>query len=138
MTMQKGRDLAVKIGDGADVEIFETLGVARATSLTVNNNAIDITTLNSNGFKELQADGGVQFLSIQLDGIFKDSNAEELLREAALNRVAKNYQFIFPNGDYIASAFVVDSYQRQGSYSGLELFSLKLSSTAAYSFTKGV
>lgn len=137
MVMQKAKDIVLKVGDGSDPEVFNTIGAARATSFTVNNNVVDITSLNSNGFKELQANGAVQSISIQLDGIFKDSSAEEEVRTAAFNGSLKNYQFQFANGDYIESSFAVVSYLRQGSYNGLELFTLRLESSGQYSFTKG-
>jgi len=124
--MQKGRDLLLKVGDGGTTEVFTTLGAARATTVSIENNPVDITSLNSKGFQELQIKGGVQEIEISVEGIFKDSAAEEILRAAAFNRSVKNYQLIFPNGEMIEGAFVISQYQREGSYNGLEVFSLKL------------
>jgi len=124
--MQKGKDLLLKVGDGGTSEIFTTLGAARATTVSIENNPVDITSLNSKGFQELQVKGGVQSIEIHVEGIFKDSAAEEALRAAAFNRSVKNYQLIFPNGEMIEGAFVISQYQREGSHNGLEVFSLKL------------
>ena len=126
MSGQKGRDLLLKIGNGASPEVFTTLGAARTLALSVNNNPVDITALNSNGLQELQADGGVQNLTLNLEGLFKDAAAEEALRLAAFNRSSKNYQLIFPNGHILSGAFIVSSYHREGSYDGLETFTAVL------------
>jgi len=124
MSSQKGRDLLLKIGDGASPEVFTTIGAARTLAITINNNPIDITSLNSNGFQDMQADGGVQNLEINLDGLFKDAVAEETLRLSAFNRSVKNYQLIFPNGSMLSGSFIISQYQREGSYDGLETFSI--------------
>jgi len=137
MVMQKGRDLALKIGNGEMEEEFTLIAAAKAISLSINNNVIDISSLNSNGFQELQSNGGMQSTVIQMEGIFKDSASEEILREVAFKRHNRNYQFIFANGDSIKGAFVVNNYKRQGSYNGLETFSLQLLSSGEYAFTKG-
>jgi len=137
MVMQKGRDFILRVEDESVDDSFLILGAARTVSFSVNNNPIDITSLNSNGFKELQSLGGVYSLSVKLDGIFKDSNAEELIRGASIARCIKNYQFVFPNGDYIESSFAITLYQRQGTYNGLETFSLNLESSGEYEFYKG-
>lgn len=126
MTMKKGKDLLLKAGDGGAPESFITLGAARTTSVLIENNPVDITSLNSKGFQELQVKGGIQNLEISVEGIFKDGEAEDLLRSAAFNRELKNYQLIFPNGEVVEGVFLISQYQREGSYNGLEMFSLKL------------
>ncbi len=138
MSSQKGRDLLLKIGDGSNPEAFATIGAARIASVNINNNPIDITAMNSNGLQALQADAGIQFLDIALDGLFKDSVAEELLRASAFNRSLKNYELVFPNGSKITGAFVVTSYKRDGVYDGLESFSVRLLRSGISSFTAGV
>jgi len=137
MTMQKGRDLLIKVSGGTEVASYITVAAARTTSFSINNNAFDITSMNSNGFQELQAEGGVQSLEIKLDGIFKDSASEEIIRQTAFLRDIRSYQLCFPNNDTIKSNFVVASYKREGTYNGLETFSLALKSSGSYEFNKG-
>ena len=134
MPSQKGRDLLLKIGDGADPEVFTTIGAARAVSIIINNHPVDITALNSNGLQELQAGAGVQSLEINLNGLFKDEAAEEFLRLSAFNCSVKNYQLIFPNADMLSGSFIVEEYHRVGSYDGLEAFSVKLLRTGSSTF----
>ncbi len=137
MSLQKGRDLLLKIGDGGSPEIFTTIGAARTASISLNNAPADGTTMDSGGIQHFIADAGVQSLRIALDGLFKDSAAEELLRAAAFDRSVKNYALFFPNGDNYQAAFVIDAYARSGSAEGLEAFSLTLLRSGNGSFTPG-
>jgi len=47
MSEQKGKDLLVKIGDGATPESFTTIAGLRATTLAFNAQSIDITSNDS-------------------------------------------------------------------------------------------
>ncbi len=137
MPSQNGRDLLLKIGDGGSPETFTTIGAARTVEMNINNQPADFTSMDSNGFEVLQADAGVQSLEIALQGLFKDSAAEETLRAAAFNRTANNYQLLFPNGSLYAASFIVSDYKRSGSYDGLESFSLTLRRSGGGAFTGG-
>lgn len=135
MPSHKGRDFLFKIGDGEESESFATLGAARIVSLSIDNQPLDATAMDSDGMQQLDADGGVQSMVVRLDGLFKDSAAEALLRTAAFDRSAANYRMIFPNGDQYNAAFVVESYTRGGSYDGLESFTATLRRSGAGSYT---
>jgi len=136
MPSQNGRDLLLKIGDGMEEESFTTLGAARLTSLALNNQPVDSTSMSSNGWQEWTADAGIQSMQIRLEGLFKDSAAEETLRSKAFARTPCQFQLVFPNGDLYEATFVVESYNRAGSYDGLESFSAQLLRSGAGSFTK--
>ncbi len=137
MPGQRGRDLLLKIGDGGNPEVFTTLGAVRAVEMTLDNQLVDNTAMDGNGFQSVQAEAGLQALELTLEGLFKDAAAEETLRAAAFSRAAKNYQLLFPNGDMLAAAFVVGGYRRGGSFDGLESFSVTLARTGSGSFTPG-
>lgn len=126
MPSQNGRDLLLKIGDSGSPETFTTIGAARTVEMTLDNHPADATPMNSSGMAVLQADAGVQSLEIVLQGLFKDSAAEETLRTAAFSRTANNYQLLFPNGATYAARFVIGDYRRGGSYDGLESFAVTL------------
>lgn len=135
MPSQKGRDLLLKIGDGAEDEHFTAIGAARTAAMTVNNQSVDATTMADGGVQALAAAAGVQSLTLRLDGLFKDSAAEDLLRAAAFDRVLRHYRLQFPNGDYYTAAFAVENYGRGGSHDGLETFSVTLVRSGAGDFT---
>ncbi len=137
MPSQKGRDLLLKTGDGADPEVFTTIGAARAVSMVINNHFIDATAMDSDGFQVLQSDAGLQTMQLRLEGLFKDASAEEALRAAAFGRTSGNYQLAFPNGDVYTAAFAIEGYARGGSHDGLETFTAALQRNGAGVFTKG-
>ncbi|MDE2337568.1 MAG: hypothetical protein KGL10_09680 [Alphaproteobacteria bacterium] len=137
MPSQNGRDLILKIGDGASPENFTTIGAARTVEMAVSNLPADVTPLGGGGVAALQADGGVQALEITLAGLFKDSAAEESLRAAALGRTLDDYQLCFPNGAIYAASFAVTSYKRGGAYDALEDFTVTLARSGAGTFTAG-
>lgn len=135
MASQKGRDFLIKIGDGGTPESFTVLGAARTGKMTVNNNPVDDTAMDSNGVQSLAGDAGVQSMEISVDGLFKDAAAEESLRQAAFSGAAGAYQLIFPNGDIYQADFVIRDYTRGGSYDGLESFSATLVRSGAGEYT---
>lgn len=135
MPSHKGRDLLLKIGDGGEDETFTALGAARTAAMTLNNQSADATTMADGGIQVLNAAAGLQSLSIRLEGIFKDSAAEETLRTVAFERTARHFLLQFPNGDRYTAPFVVESYARSGNHDGLEGFSVTLSRSGAGVFT---
>jgi TP901-1 family phage major tail protein len=138
MAAGKGRDLLLKIGDGASpTEAFATIGAIRTNAVSVNNNPVDSTTMDDNGIQSFVADAGVQSLTISGDGVFKDAIAEETLRAQAFARTKKNYELLFPNGDKYAAGFVVQDYSRTGSHDGVETFSVTLVRSGSGTFTAG-
>ena len=137
MPSQNGRDLLLKIGAGGAPESFAALGAARTTSMSINNRPADATTMDACGIQKLIAAAGVQDMQVRLDGLFKDAAAEELLRAAAFNRTAHNYELCFPNGGKYAGCFVISEYARGGSYDGLESFSVTLLRSGAGTYTGG-
>ena len=138
MPSQKGRDFLLKIGDGASpTESFATIGAARTNALSINNNPVDATSMADGGVASMLADGGTQTMQISIDGLFKDSPAEETLRSTAFARVQKNFQLAFPNGDLYQAAFVIAEYSRSGAHDGLESFSATLIRSGSGTFTPG-
>ena len=80
MAAQKGRALLMKIGDGASPEVFTTIGGMRSTSITLNDEAVDITNKDStNDARVLLAQGGIKSASVSGNGVFTDSASETTL-----------------------------------------------------------
>lgn len=135
MASQKGRDFLIKISDGSTPPNFEVLGAARTNKMTINNNPVDDTAMDSQGIQSLAGDAGVQTMDISIDGLFKDAAAEALLRSTAFAGTACDYQLVFPNGDIYQAPFVIRDYSRGGSYDGLESFSATLGRAGNGDFT---
>ncbi len=137
MPSMKGRDLLLKVGNGGTPEVFTTVGAARTLSMTIDNRAVDVTAMDAGGLQALNAQAGLQGMQVVLQGLFKDSASEEMLRAAAFSRAVGNYELVFPNADKYAAAFVVENYTRSGAHDGLETFTVTLRRSGGGTFTAG-
>jgi TP901-1 family phage major tail protein len=120
-----------------------TVGGLRSTSMTINGEAVDITTKDSNAFissgndkaRDLLQGGGVRSMSITASGVFTDSSTENLVRGFAFDGAIQNYDLIFSDGSKIAGAFLITSYERAGEFNGEETYSLTLESSNTITYT---
>ncbi|HEY4124729.1 MAG TPA: phage major tail protein, TP901-1 family [Rhizomicrobium sp.] len=135
MSAQKGKDLLIKIGDGADPEIFATVAGLRATTLAFNAQTVDITNADSvNMWREL-LDAGVKSATLSGSGVFKDAASDEALRAAFFNQTLPNFQIAIPNFGTVTGPFKITSLQYDGPYDGEVKISLSLASAGALTFT---
>jgi TP901-1 family phage major tail protein len=136
MTAQKGKDLLIKIGDGADPESFTTVAGLRATTLAFNAQAIDVTNADSaEQWRELLAGGGVKSASISGSGVFKDAASDAALRTAFFNQAVPNWSVVIPSFGTITGPFKITSLSYEGPYDGELKLALSLASAGALSFT---
>ena len=120
-----------------------TVGGLRSTSMTINGEAVDITTKDSNAFissgndkaRDLLQGGGVRSMSITASGVFTDSSTENLVRGFAFDGAIQNYDLIFSDGSKISGAFLITSYERAGEFNGEETYSVTLESSNTITYT---
>ena len=120
-----------------------TVGGLRSTSMTINGEAVDITTKDSNAFitsgndkaRDLLQGGGVRSMSITASGVFTDSSTENNIRGFAFDGAIQNYDIIFSDGSKISGAFLITSYERAGEFNGEETYSLTLESSNTITYT---
>jgi len=135
MAANSGNDFVLKVGDGATIEAFTTLAGMTSTGMTINNNAVDVTTKDSSHARTLLSNGGVKSMSITASGVFTDAAVEETLRSYATANTTNNYEIVFGNGDKYAGAFLITSYGRTGDTDAAETFDVSLESSGALTFT---
>jgi TP901-1 family phage major tail protein len=136
MSAQKGKDLLIKIGDGADPENFTTVAGLRATTLAFNAQAIDVTNADSaDQWRELLAGGGVKSATISGSGIFKDAASDTALRTAFFNQTLSNWTIVIPGFGTVTGPFKVTSLSYEGPYDGELKLALSLTSAGALTFT---
>lgn len=135
MAAQKGSALLLKIGDGGSPETFATVGGLRSTSISMNDEAVDVTTKDSNNVRELLANGGVQTVSISGSGVFTDAASETSLKDAYGASSFSTFQVIVPDFGTYEGAFMVASLEYAGEYNGEMTYSVTLESSGAVSFT---
>ena len=120
-----------------------TMGGLRSTSMTINGEAVDITTKDSNAFissgndkaRDLLQGGGVRSMSITASGVFTDSSTENIMRGFAFDGAIQNYDLVFSDGSKISGAFLVTSYERAGEFNGEETYSVTLESSNTITYT---
>ena len=120
-----------------------TVGGLRSTSMTINGEAVDITTKDSNAFissgndkaRDLLQGGGVRSMTLSASGLFTDSSTENLVRGFAFDGAIQNYDLVFSDGSKISGAFLITSYERAGEFNGEETYSLTLESSNTITYT---
>ena len=136
MSAQKGKDLLIKIGDGASPEVFTTVAGLRATTLAFNAQNVDVTNSDSaDMWRELLAGAGVKSATISGSGVFKDAASDAALRTAFFNQALCNWQIVIPDFGTVSGPFKLASLQYEGPYDGELKLSLSLASAGALNFT---
>ena len=135
MSAQKGRDLLVKIGDGATPENFTTVAGLRATTLAFNAQSVDITSNDSaDMWRELLAGGGAKTATITGSGVFKDAASDAALRGAFFAQALPNLQIVLPSFGVVSGPFKIASLQYEGPFDGEVKITLSLASAGALTF----
>jgi TP901-1 family phage major tail protein len=133
MAAQKGKDLLVKIADGAG---FTTVAGLRSRRLAFNAELVDITHSESvNRWRELLEGAGVKRASIAGRGIFKDQGTDALIRQAFFDGAVKTYQIVIPDFGTIEGPFQITSLDFAGEHNGEVTYELALESAGALTFT---
>ena len=57
MSAEKGSAFLLKVGDGAEPPVYATVAGLRTTQLSVNGEAVNVTTKESGGWRELLSGG---------------------------------------------------------------------------------
>ena len=120
-----------------------TIGGLRSTSMTINGEAVDITSKDSNAFissgndkaRDLLQGGGVGSMTISASGVFTDSSTENILRGFAFDGAIQSYDLVFSDGSKISGAFLITSYERAGEFNGEETYSVTLESSNTITYT---
>ena len=143
MAAQKGLDVLMKI----DISGTKTtIGGLRSTSITLNDESVDITNKDSLGTRTLLAGAGVNSLSVSGSGVFTDSAAEVAVRTAfqaqqntsngssAQTAAFEAFQFIIPNLGTYTGNFQITSLEYAGEYNGEATYSMSFESAGYITF----
>jgi len=132
MAAQRGRDLLLKIDAGGG---FVTVAGLRARRLAFNAQTVDATDSGSAGrWRELLADAGVRRATISGGGIFRDAQADELVRAAFFGGGAASWQVAIPDFGIVEGPFQIVSLEYRGAFEGELAFDMTLESAGAISF----
>ena len=133
MATQKGKDLLLKIDDGAG---FSTVAGLRTKTLAFNAQSVDVTHADSAGrWRELLAGAGVKRASLAASGIFKDAASDALVRQKFFDDALCSCQLVIPDFGTVAGAFQIGSLEFAGSHDGELTFEIALESAGEVTFT---
>ncbi|MEP3676933.1 phage major tail protein, TP901-1 family [Sulfitobacter sp.] len=134
MAVQAGKDLLVKVDMSTDGN-FETIAGLRATRISFNAEAVDVTALDSaGGWRELLAGAGVRSAAISGSGVFRDAATDERARQLLFDGLTPNFQVIIPDFGTVQGAFQVTSLEYAGQLNGEATYELSLASAGELQF----
>ena len=128
MAVQKGSAVLMKVGNGGSPETFTTIGGLRDTSISMNQEMIDVTNKDSSNVRTLLADGGVESFTVTGTGIFDDSASIGTVQSDFASSSFTNYQFIVPDFKTFTGAFHVSSIEYSGTYNDSAQYSITFES----------
>jgi TP901-1 family phage major tail protein len=134
MPAQNGRDLLIRVdmlGDGT----FQTIAGLRATRISFNAEAVDVTSLESTGgWRELLSGAGVKTAAISGSGVFKDEGTDERARQIFFDGEIPDFQVIIPGFGTIEGPFQVTALEYAGTHNGEATYELSLASAGVLTF----
>ena len=133
MTAQKGKDLLVKIADGAG---FTTVAGLRTRRVAFNAETVDITHAESaNRWRELLDGAGVKRASVSGRGLFTDAATDASMRQTFFDGTVLNYQIVIPDFGTVQGAFQLSNLEFAGEHNGEVTYDVALESAGELTFT---
>jgi TP901-1 family phage major tail protein len=131
MAAEKGSAFLLKVGDGAAPPAYATIAGMRTTQMSVNGEAVNVTSKDSGAWRELLSGAGVRSVSVAASGIFTGSAAETRLKSNALAGAIDDYELSFESGERMRGRFLVTRLDYAGDYNGERTYALALESSGA-------
>ncbi|HEX8307903.1 MAG TPA: phage tail protein [Allosphingosinicella sp.] len=131
MAAEKGSAFLLKVGNGGSPPVFATVAGMRTTQMSVNGEAVNVTSKDSGGWRELLSGAGVRSVSVAASGIFTGSAAEVRVKTNALAGQVDDYELSFESGERLRGRFLVTRLDYSGDYNGERNYALSLESSGA-------
>lgn len=129
MAAEKGSTFLLKVGDGGSPVAYATVAGLRTTQMSVNGEAVTITSKGSGGWRELLSGAGVRSVSVSGAGVFTGSVAEARVKANALSGVLDDYRLSFESGATMTGRFLVTRLDYAGDFNGERSYTLSLESS---------
>jgi TP901-1 family phage major tail protein len=135
MAGQKGRDVLIKLGNGASPEQFVTVAGLRAKTISLAAKSVDATTADSPAaWRELLSGAGVKSASVSGAGVFKDAESDALMRESFFGQSPRTFKLVIPDFGTLTGPFLVEALDYSGDHDGEAAFAMTLASAGALVF----
>jgi predicted secreted protein len=110
------------------------LAGVREKSLSINGDAVDVTSSDDDGWQKLLSEPGGKSVEISVAGVATD----DVLRAVmfAIDRTG-DVLITYPNGATLAGSFFLASYKETGPYKEATTFDASLKSNGVVTYTPG-
>ena len=136
MAKFKGRELRIKVRVSTGPDVFTVIGGIRTESMTINNETVDVTDKDGNGWRELLEGAGITSMSLKGSGVVSDN---AVFTDHIMAAVMANTHVVLKIesglGDVWQGEFAVPSAERAGEYNKEETFSITLESAGTITYT---
>jgi TP901-1 family phage major tail protein len=132
--VQSGKDLLIKV-DLTGSGTFQTMAGLRATRISLNAETVEVTSLESAGWRELLAGAGVKSASVTGSGVFRDQATDARAQQIFFNGEVPAFQVIVPSFGVIEGLFQITAVEYSGTYNGEATYDMTLASAGTLTFT---
>lgn len=135
MAGQAGRDVLVKISDGAAPPAFVTVAGLKARTIALAAKAVDATASDSPGaWRELLPGAGLKEATVSGSGVFRDAASDALVRASFFAQDARTWRLVIPDFGTLEGPFQVAALEYGGAHDGEATFSMTLASAGQVGF----
>lgn len=133
MVGQRGRDILLKISDGAGG--FTTLAGVRASRIQLSAGVVDGTSAESaEAWRELVEGAGIKSARVTGRGVFKDAASDARMRAVFFAGEAPDWQLVLPDFGMLSGPFQITELGWNGDHDGEAEFSVTLESAGRLVF----
>ena len=133
MAGQRGRDILLKISDGAGGWV--TLAGIRASRIQLSAALVDATNADSpEAWRELLAGAGAKTAKVTGRGVFRDAASDARMRTVFFAGEAPDWQLVLPDFGTLEGAFQLSELSWSGAHDGEAEFAVTLESAGLVTF----
>lgn len=129
-----GKDLLLQILKEGTAGDFETVGGIRSNSFSMNGEMVDVTSKDSQGFREYLSGAGLRSASLSGSGVFKNDFRFQQLNRQMLDGIHETWRIIVPDLGSYTGVFAISSLSLTGEHNGEITFSISMESAGALVF----
>ncbi len=112
--------------------VFTVLAAMRTTTMTVNNETVDVTS-KGDLQRELLENCGIQSVSIKAQGCISSADSYKKISYAANTGEILNVKINSSNGETYSGGFILSAFETSGEYNKDGLYSITLESADSFS-----
>lgn len=119
------------------ITALTTVAGLRSNSISINNEPVDVTTKDDEGWRRLLE--GVAFKSISMSaaGIWQTAAGKDTIVSEIIAGTFGHYQLIDEDSGKFEGSFLMSSLENTGNHDGVEEFTLSLESTGGVAWIAG-